>query len=196
MSFEILSDNPENQMLNAAFDLIKKKIDEGHRFSNDQKDLGILMSIDSLAPAERPWFFEVSQMLKIPLWQTLWGQWRRCQETGIAQAPILDPGWEGELTGDYGLEERVCGVCNEVFKPGCHGQLFCSNRCGAEDERRKKGIMFPASETGRWDPDGALPAGVLSNLTQFPHGAVSLLPIQPGDDSDSLDLGTDIVETN
>jgi len=150
--------------LESAFDAIETAIDSGQHLTNKQKDLCIRATLDALAPHERPWFYEVANMLKVPLWQVLWGQWRRCQEYGVAQAPVLDPGWEGEIVKEYGLEERECQTCNKVFKPAVQGQIFCSNFCGVEYERRLR-----------------------------PARSVPLFA-EEEPQSDSVDLGTDVVE--
>lgn len=176
MPIEILSDNPENEMLNAAFDLIERKIKEGYRFDNRQKDLGIQLSIDALAPAERPWFLEICNMHSIPMWQNLWGQFRRCQEWGTAQIPLLDPGWEKDRIYEYGLEERICSVCGEVFKPKQVGQLYDKNVCGADAERKARPKVAQV----------ALAQSLTSGENIFVEQLIR-------EDSDSVDLGTDEV---
>lgn len=197
MSLIIASDNPENEMLEAAFDLIKRKISEGHRFTNEQKDLGVLVSISALAPAEQPWFHEVGQMLSVPLWQVLWGQWLRCQENGNAQAPILDPGWQDEHDDSYGLQERLCPICNEVFKPDARGQVYDKNECGAEAELRARPLQPIISDERLIEPEPMI------DITKIPIPAdmQDTMPSQklaslmfPPDETQSVDLGTDVVE--
>jgi hypothetical protein len=213
MAFEIVDDEKVQAGIDAAFAVLEEAVKVGHRFSNDQKDLGLRLSLDSLEPlVERPWFFEVAQMLKIPLWQTLWGQWRRNQENGMAQAPVLDPGWEGELTGEYGMEERGCDECGEVFKPSNPGARFCSNKCGAAVEKRERGIVDEPliDELSKVTAEGmaseehfaapmplfefTIPPG--ASLSGIASPSAQLLPerFKSSDSEKPLDLGTDVVE--
>ena len=166
--------------LDFAFAVIEEALKENMRFTNEQKDLCVRVTIEALAPTERPWFYEVAQMNKIPLWQVLWGQWRRNQENGMAQAPICDPGWEGEITGDYGLEERECPICETVFAPKAVGQIYCSNKCGAEQERRNKPQPEPIPE----------------KLSPADREILDMLkpPVVAEQGEKSVDLGTDTVE--
>ena len=139
MALEVeIKEQPTDDPIAAAFDVLRAAHARGYQFDAAQKDLGILLSIDALAPAERPWFFEICAMLKAPYWQVLWGQFRRCQEWGQANAPLMDPGWDK----DRGLPnevfaDRSCQECKQVFTPKDPGQKYCSNYCGAAEERRK-----------------------------------------------------------
>jgi hypothetical protein len=183
MPIEIVNDN---DILTTAFDLIEQALKEGYQFNDAQKDLGIRISLDALAPTERPWFFEVAAMLRLPLWQALWGQWRRNQENGMAQAPVLDPSWR-EVAPDaqrYGLEDKTCPVCKQSFTPKQQGQIFCSPACAVSVELA---VRKAARESGRAPaPRQTSDANKLTNW---------FVPPPIVDESDSVDLGEDRVET-
>lgn|SRR5262245_42882143 len=150
MAFEIVAEDDE---LNAAFAVIERKLNEGFQFNNNQKDLGIKLSFDALPDAERGWFVEICIMNRIRFWQCLWGQFRRTREWGMAQAPLLDPGWQEDGSGvAYSLEDRECGFCHQVFKPTDRGQTFCSNECGAKAEREKLNAKYEQDQIGREKP--------------------------------------------
>jgi len=77
----------------------------------------------------------------------------------MANAPMLDPGWE---TGEMGpLEPRECEWCHATYTPVDRKQDVCSNRCGGQKELAKLGLNAGgaeapvASEAGRdaSDPD-------------------------------------------
>jgi hypothetical protein len=203
-----------DEVIDDAFKVIEAAIKTGHKFNNVQKDLGIRLSVDALAPQERPWFFEIAQSInRIPLWQLLWGCFRRCQEWGTAQAPMLDPGWAHEESMDdqYGMGERPCEECGKVFKPGWQGEMFCSNVCGVAEEKRKIEAVRAANidlasepfvevNEGQGMPQFDIPMpgqdmfARRSQRSGSPHKLLTQrVPV--GDDSESLDLGTDYAET-
>src|SRR4030095_9203587 len=224
MEIELI-DESKDEAIDEAFKVIEAAINTGHKFSNKQKDLGIRLSIDALAPHERPWFFEIAQSInRVPLWQALWGCFRRCQEWGTAQAPMLDPGWAHEASMDdqYGLGERPCEECGKVFKPRWQGERFCSNVCGvAEDKRKLEAVraenraemlehpVMPEDPVD--EPFVAANIDVFSRTDPYrevgmdqpafrskdrvpPHERLRQLA-RAGDDSESIDLGTDYAET-
>lgn len=122
--------------LDEAFAVIQEHVDKEHIFSFAQMNLGIELSMVAIPPEERVWVREIAEINGIPLWQALWGQYRRCQETGLANAPILDPGWsQDELRP---LEKRTCPICGKVFQPENTGQIYDRNACGAEAERQER----------------------------------------------------------
>jgi hypothetical protein len=221
MEIELVGEN-KDEAIDDAFKVIEAAINTGHKFSNREKDLGIRLSIDALAPHERPWFFEIAQKInRIPLWQALWGQFRRCQEWGSAQAPMLDPGWANEESMDpnYGLGERPCEECGKVFKPRWQGERFCSNVCGVAEDKRKLEAVRAENRAqlsiGEAEPVEEERSAIVDNFYLEPFLPVNaaqdarslrqqsrILPhelltqrAKSGDDSETLDLGTDFAET-
>ena len=143
-----------------ALDVIQRAINQGFKFTDAQRDVGINMSINCLPESEQEWFLEICEkMCLIPRWQGLWGQFRRCHEWGMANAPMLDPGWE---IGEMGpLEPRECEWCHATYTPTDRKQDVCSNRCGGQKELARLGLNAQQaeaavhSEAGRdaGDPD-------------------------------------------
>ena len=176
--------------LSAAFALIERKIDEGHVFTSEQKDICIKATLDALAPTERPWFFEIAVMNKLPLWATLWGQFRRCQEWSMAQAPICDPGWEGSYSSvseQYRLGEEICPICEKIFQKENSGQLYCSNPCGAEADKRMRAALY-----FRLNPKETRP--VAQEPQKFSEKFASAFPTLPEDESESVRLSDDVAD--
>ena len=68
--------------------------------------------------------------LKIPRWQHLMGVYRLAFDMSLFPQPLLDPGWEEHADRVNSMSK--CPKCREMFKPGYIGQLYCSNKCGAE----------------------------------------------------------------
>jgi len=127
--------------LDDAFAVIREHLDKGHDFTNDQKDLGIKLSLNAIPDSERQWFIEIGDMNGIPTWQVLWGQWRRANDQGTAAAPLCDPDWVPVMK--KGLTEKPCDECGTMFLPTDPAQRFHSNRCGAEAERRARAEVQP-----------------------------------------------------
>ena len=129
----------------AALSVIQDAIHDGFKFTDAQRDVGINMSINCLPESEQEWFLEICEkMLLIPRWQGLWGQFRRCHEWGMANAPMLDPGWE---TGEMGpLEPRECEWCRATYTPVDRKQDVCSNRCGGQKELARLGLNAKQTE--------------------------------------------------
>lgn len=116
------------------FSQMEYLLQEGHEFNDRQRDIGIRLSLSCLPESEREWFLEIAREVnKIPLWMALWGQFRRCLEWGVANAPILDPGWISGSSVE--LTETECPICQVKFLPKVKGQRFCSNLHGALAER-------------------------------------------------------------
>lgn len=141
-------EDPEGEIrrvvLEDAFRVIEAHMKEGGLFTNAQCDLGVELSLRILAPPDREKFREVAQHNGIPLWQALWGQWRRCDDWGLAFTPILDPGWSP--TEVRSLEVRTCPVCEKKFQPKDWGQIYDENTCGAEAERRVRDARLAEEE--------------------------------------------------
>lgn len=187
--FEATIDAEEDELA-AAFALIKRKIDEGHSFTSAEKDICIQATLDALAPTERPWFYEIAVINKLPLWATLWGQYRRCNEWGMAQAPICDPGWESSYSSvseQYRLGEEICPICENVFTKGNPGQIFCSNPCGAEAERRTKQLEIQRSLEGTKGSITEAPVKFSTKFAEHFQGAVE-------DESESVRLDDDVAD--
>ena len=128
----------DNRLLDRAFTVIREHIARNYRFSSDQMDTGIEISLPVLPPRDQKLFREIGQHNRVSLWQTNWAQFRRNLENGLAFSLLLDPGWR---SGDiYGFPEVVCEVCHKTFIPETLGGRFCSNKCGAEEERQRLGL--------------------------------------------------------
>jgi len=126
------------RLLDRAFAVIREHIDRGHRFSFDQMDTGIEISLPVLPKPEQDLFKEIARHNHVSLWQAIWAQFRRAHENGMSFALILDPGWK---SGDiYSLSPIICEECNKTFTPKRFGERFCSNKCGAEEERARLGL--------------------------------------------------------
>lgn len=126
------------RLLTRAFAVIREHIDRGHRFSFDQMDIGIEISLPVLPKPEQDLFKEIARHNHVSLWQAIWAQFRRAHENGMSFALILDPGWK---SGDiYSLSPIICEECKKTFTPGRFGERFCSNKCGAEEERTRLGL--------------------------------------------------------
>ncbi len=131
---EVHTDRPEvtdpkatsKEEIDQTFALIEEMIEGGYRFSDEQMDIGIKMSLTRLPRQPKAWFLEICTMIAHrPMWQVLWGSFNRVNENGQAQAPILDPTWE---TGnEFAAEWSICRYCNAQFPPKHYGQIFCSN---------------------------------------------------------------------
>ena len=130
---------PAGADVEVALVTIQDAIERGFKFTDAQKDVGINMSLGCLPESEREWFLEICEKIHvIPRWQGLWGQFRRCHEWGMANAPVLDPGWE---IGEMGpLESRECEWCHATYTPVDRKQDVCSNRCGGQKELARLGI--------------------------------------------------------
>jgi len=127
-----------NEEIQVFFDGIRVQIDRKYRFSSDQMDTGIEISLPVLPARDQKLFREIGQHSHVSLWQTNWAQFRRNHENGLAFSLLLDPGWRsGDL---YGFPEVVCEVCHKTFIPDTLGGRFCSNKCGAEEERIRLGL--------------------------------------------------------
>ena len=124
--------------LTRAFEVIKDHIARKHRFTFEQMDIGIEISLPVLPPPEQDIFREIARHNSASLWQANWAQFRRNHENGLAFALLLDPGWR---SGDvFSLSPVVCEECGKSFTPDRSGVRFCSNVHGAEAERKKLGL--------------------------------------------------------
>jgi len=128
----------DTRLLDRAFTVIREHIARNYRFNSDQMDTGIEISLPVLPARDQKLFREIGQHSHVSLWQTNWAQFRRNHENGLAFSLLLDPGWRsGDL---YGFPEVVCEVCQKTFIPETLGGRFCSNKCGAEEERIRLGL--------------------------------------------------------
>jgi len=145
---EVHTDRPEaadpkeqkKEEIGQAFQLINDLIEKGYRFSDEQMDIGIKVSLTRIPEPAKGWFMEICTMIvHRPLWQVLWGQYVRCQENGQAQAPIMDPTWEpgNELAAEF----AICRYCEVQFTPKNYGQMFCSNQHSALWSRENREIV-------------------------------------------------------
>ena len=130
----------KKEEIRQAFQLIEDMIERGYRFSDEQMDLGIKISLTRIPEPAKGWFLEICTMIvHRPLWQVLWGQYVRCQENGQAQAPLMDPTWEpgNEMAAEF----AICRYCDRQFHPVKYGQLFCSNAHSALWNRENKEVV-------------------------------------------------------
>jgi len=126
------------RLLARAFAVIREHIDRGHAFTYSQMDIGIEISLPVLPKPEQALFKEIARTHNVPLWQANWAQFRRSHEQGMAFTLFLDPGWRsGDL---YGLSPEICEECGKTFTPERFKSKLCSNKCGAEVERRRLGL--------------------------------------------------------
>ena len=137
----------EDRKIKDALADIKDAVEKKHAFTHVQMDIGIEMSLMVLAPPDQKLFREVAQQNGIPLWQALWGQFKRCEEWSLAFTPILDPGWTS--TDVRTLGPRICPICGKEFQPKDWGQVFDFDICGSEDERRKRDVRLDEEERER-----------------------------------------------
>ena len=139
--------NPEEtkaKLLARAFAVIREHIDRGHTFTYDQMNIGIEVSLPVLPKPEQELFKEIARTNSVPLWQANWAQFRRSHEQGMAFTLFLDPGWRsGEL---YGLSPEICEECGKTFTPERFKSKLCSNKCGAEVERKRLGLPTIAEQ--------------------------------------------------
>lgn len=161
-----------------ALDTIRKAIDSGFKFTDAQKDVGIDMSLPCITETEREWFLEVAEkILVVPRWQCLWGQFRRCHEWGLANAPLLDPGWE---TGEMGpLELRECEWCHQMYQPKDRKARFCSNKCGGAEERQRLGIRDEPKKVAVEDGEPEYLEDLLDQAKKTTTSAMPSLPDLP-----------------
>jgi len=132
------------RLLDRAFAVIREHIDRGHTFTYSQMDIGIEMSLPVLPKPEQALFKEIARTHSVPLWQANWAQFRRSHEQGMAFNLFLDPGWRsGDL---YGLSPEVCEECGKTFTPERFKSKLCSNKCGAEVERKRLGLPTIAEQ--------------------------------------------------
>lgn len=206
-----IKEQPADDPIEAAFEVLRAAHARGYRWDASQKDFGILLSIDALAPAERPWFFEICAMLKAPYWQVLWGQFRRCQEWGQANAPLMDPGWDKDRGfSEEILKERPCKECKQIFVPKHAGQTYCSNYCGAAEERRAmqkqredekeklRRILAREPELVRamnLGEEAPTPKGERPQLANVASPFAFLTQNAKSSEDKPVDLGTDIADT-
>ena len=114
------------EKIDQTFRFLEDMIEGGYRFSDEQMDIGIKMSLTRIPRQKKDWFLEICYLITHrPFWQVLWGSFNRVNENGQAQAPILDPTWEmgNELAADW----SECRYCGAKFRPKHYGQIFCSN---------------------------------------------------------------------
>ncbi len=130
----VTEEEKNTRLLDRAFAVIREHVDRGHRFSFDQMDIGIEISLPVLPKPEQELFKEIAQHNHVSLWQTIWAQFRRAHENGMSFSLLLDPGWQ---SGDiYSLSPEICEECGKTFTPERFKSRFCSNKCGAEEERK------------------------------------------------------------
>ena len=163
-------------IVEAALATIQDAIDRGFKFTDAQKDVGINMSLSCITETEREWFLEVSEkLLVIPHWQCLWGQFRRCHEWGLANAPLLDSGWE---TGEMGpLAMKECEWCHQMYQPKDRKSRFCRNECGGAEERQRLGIKDEPQKVMANDGD---PETLEDLIDQAKETTTSAIPSLPG----------------
>jgi len=134
----------DTRLLDRAFAVIREHIDRGHAFTYDQMDTGIEISLPVLPKPDQELFKELAKTNNVPLWQANWAQFRRSHEQGMAFTLFLDPGWR---SGDiYGLSPEICEECGKTFTPERFKSKLCSNKCGAEVERRRLGLPTIAEQ--------------------------------------------------
>ncbi len=132
------SEETKAKLLARAFAVIREHIDRGHTFTYSQMDIGIEISLPVLPKPEQELFKEIARTNNVALWQANWAQFRRSHEQGMAFTLFLDPGWRsGDL---YGLSPEICEECGKTFTPERFKSKLCSNKCGAEVERKKLGL--------------------------------------------------------
>ena len=117
---------------------IRAEIARGRRFTFNQMDTGVELFLPALPKSDRDIFRESAHHNHVPLWQANLAHFRRSHEQGMAFNLFLDPGWRsGDL---YGLSPEVCEECGKTFTPERFKSKLCSNKCGAEVERRRLGL--------------------------------------------------------
>jgi len=130
--------------ISRAFKTIEDMIDGGYRFSDEQMDTGIKMSLTRIPAPKKAWFLEIVTLITHrPMWQVLWGSFNRVNENGQAQAPILDPTWE--IGDELAAEWSICRYCDAKFKPKHYGQIFCSNEHSSQWAREQQKEAVNAS---------------------------------------------------
>jgi len=157
------------RLLNRAIAVIKEHIDRDHRFTFEQMDIGIEMSLSALPKNDQKKFREAARSYGVPLWQANWSYYRRADEAGTVFSLLLNPGW---ASGDiYCLSPEVCEQCGKTYTPERFKQRFCSNKCGAEEERIR--LKLPTIEEQlkklKVDEDKVNRAVVADNVLREQH---------------------------
>jgi hypothetical protein len=117
---------------------LQKLVDQKYRFTNTQLDAAIsLCLIQGLPESDHDLLKDVAESNGCPMWQAVLGQFRRCNENGLAFTPILDPGWQpGETVH---VEDDICPECGQVFTPTILGQKYDKSVCGVAADQRARG---------------------------------------------------------
>ena len=110
-------------------------------------DVAAEMLLLALPKNDQGLFREAAKSRNVPLWQANLAYFRRCNENGTTFALLLDPGW---ASGDiYALSPEICEQCGKTYNPERFKQRFCSNKCGAEEERKRLKIPSIAQQLER-----------------------------------------------
>lgn len=131
-----INDPPGQSQLDSALQMIGQHIERGHAFTNGQLDIGAKLLMTKLSREEYAWVLEIAQKIhRRPFWHLWVGWFKFCQENSMAQAPTFDSSWNTQVEADPNMS--TCAECHRPFTPQHYGQVFCTNKCGAQADQRR-----------------------------------------------------------